>query len=101
MRYKFIGIENGYIKYDNYMSTDFIGYDFQNNLTFFKNGKRHREDGPAVIYRWFNSFPEWWLNNSFYTSLTDYLKELNKIRTKTPKEIKHIKREWEKIGWPR
>ena len=36
-----------------------------NNIYWFKNGKNHREDGPAMEY--VNGSKWWWLNNEEYS----------------------------------
>lgn len=38
--------------------------DDENNIFYYKNNKRHREDGPAVI--WNNGDREWWLNDRLH-----------------------------------
>ena len=32
--------------------------------SWYKNGKRHRENAPAIIYS--NGKTEWWINNKFF-----------------------------------
>jgi len=99
MHNKIIGLKNGYLILGRSGTTiDFIGYD-DYRLGFFKNGERHREDGPAVFYTKHHARPEWWLNDEFYTSLVKYLKDLKKIRPRTPEEIEHIKKQWAITGW--
>jgi hypothetical protein len=47
-----------------------------NYMSWYKNGKLHREDGPAV--EWYNGYKEWWFNGVVYEKESYYkmLKEL-------------------------
>jgi len=88
------------VKYWHEVSKDYTGHvKFVNgNQYWYKNGKRHREDGPAVIYTngtqyWYkngkhhredgpaiiyaNGTQEWYLNDKKY-SRENYYRELHK-----------------------
>jgi hypothetical protein len=42
---------------------------------WYKNGKLHREDGPAI--EWYDGLrKEWYLNDKYYTSQADYFEAL-------------------------
>jgi len=47
--------------------------------SYFLNGKRHREDGPAI--KWADGTEEYWLNNKKY-SKEDFDKEIAKRQQK-------------------
>ena len=49
-----------------------------NNKAWYKNGKRHREDGPAS--EWKSGYKEWWLNDMRYNSEQDYKIAVRKVK---------------------
>jgi len=51
--------------------------DHWNNIVWYKNGKWHREDGPAVQYS--SGIESWYLNNKRYTE-QDWLIIMRKIK---------------------
>jgi len=62
----------GYVKYTN------------GTQMWYKNGKRHREDGPALI--WYDGTQMWWLNSRLY-SKEAYYQELHKRGIITEQEL--------------
>jgi hypothetical protein len=54
---------------------------------WYLNDKRHREDGPAVQYA--NGTPEWWLNDVKYTE-EEFIKKTAKAKELTVAEIEEL-----------
>jgi hypothetical protein len=54
---------------------------------WYLNDKRHREDGPAVQYA--NGTPEWWLNDVKYTE-EEFIKKTAKAKELTVAEIESL-----------
>jgi len=48
---------------------------------WFKNGNRHREDGPAIDY--INGHKQWWLDNFYYGKNDQFSVESWKFFVKT------------------
>ena len=61
-------------------------YDNGNKYWYF-NGKRHREDGPAVD--WVSGSKYWYLNGIEYTE-ADWKAELNPVKELSVKEISDL-----------
>jgi hypothetical protein len=82
------------------MSSDFTGIVEHNSgdKAWWKNGKRHRENGPAIEFssgakswwingkchrddgpavEWINGYEEWWLNGINYYSKEEYFNALS------------------------
>ena len=52
--------------------------DMEGNITWYNDaGEWHREDGPAGTYP-SEDVEEWWLNDVFYNTFSEWLIELNK-----------------------
>ncbi len=65
---------------DNEIPKDYTGVVFLKNkyMWWYKNGKFHREDGPAKI--WYDGIKEWWLNGKYiYSSFCVRIDLRNKI----------------------
>jgi len=60
------------------------------NICWFLNGKRHREDGPAV--EWYNGTKQWYLNGKELTE-KEFLKRNAPVKELTVAEIS------EKLGY--
>jgi hypothetical protein len=54
---------------------------------WYLNGKRHREDGPAIEYS--DGTPEWWLNGEEYTE-EEFNKKTAKVKELTVAEIESL-----------
>ena len=60
---------------------NYIKIDSHGNKVWYKNGKYHREDGPAIEYA--TGDKEWWLNNKYYGYNNDFTNESWKRFIKT------------------
>ena len=63
-----------------------IEYD-DGNKEWYLNGKRHREDGPAV--EWANGFKKWYLNGIEYTE-AEWKAKINPVKELSVKEISDL-----------
>jgi len=72
------------IGYDNVPSdyTGIIVWEKDGSRWWYKNGNLHREDGPAYIDS--SGYEEWWLNGKNYFSESEWKKELEKLKKKSP-----------------
>ena len=71
------------IGYDNVPSnyTGIVEWE-ERKIFWYKNGNLHREDGPAYIDS--SGYEEWWLNGKNYFSESEWKKELEKLKKKSP-----------------
>ena len=51
---------------------------------WFLNGKRHREDGPAI--EWASGYKSWWINGKELTE-KEFLRRTNPVKEMTVEEI--------------
>lgn len=79
---KVIKIKN-FINNNNYFKL--ITIDRDEDICFFKNGKKHREDGAAIIY--YGGYKRWHYNGKYYGE-SDYF-----IYKSWKKKVKELKRE--------
>ena len=58
--------------------------DIHGNVCYYKDGKYHREDGPAIEFRFGTKF--WYLNNVKYTK-EEHKVELRKLKLQRIREL--------------
>lgn len=79
----FTGIEDGegyhiYYKYGKFHREDGPALEWwDGEKAWWVNGERHRTDGPAII--WSSGGVEWWVNDQWYRTFDEWIKYLSEI----------------------